>query len=73
MLKFLQACLHPRERRLAVSMLRSAFGGGDGNAGWAMHQAHACFNLIAMLPARPAGDEELYIAVAFERFAVGWV
>jgi hypothetical protein len=26
-----------------------------------------------VLPARPTGDEELYVAVALERFAVGWI
>jgi hypothetical protein len=38
-----------------------------------MNQAHARFNFIAMLPARSAGDEELHVAVAFERFTVGWI
>ena len=38
-----------------------------------MHQAHARFNFIAMLPARPAGDEKLNTTVTFERFTVGWI
>ena len=54
-------------------MLRSALCSGDSDAGRAMNQAHARFNLIAMLPTGPTGYEELNIAVAFERFTVGWI
>lgn len=73
MLKFLKALLHTRECCLAVSMLRAPLCSSDGNTGRAMHQAHAGFDFIAMLPARPARDEKLYIAVTFERFTVGWI
>lgn len=73
MLKFLQTRLHPLKRGFAIGVLRSAFRGRDSETGGAMNQAHACFNLIAMLPARPSGDEELNVAVAFERFTVGWI
>ena len=73
MLKFFQACLHALERGFAVGVLRAALGSSDGNAGRAMHQAHACLDFIAMLPAWPTGDNELEIAIAFERFPVGWI
>jgi len=73
MLKLLKARLHARECGLAVGVLRPALCCRDGNTSWAMHKAHACFNFIAVLAARPAGYEELYVAVAFERFAVGWI
>jgi len=65
--------LHPLKRGFAIGVLRSALCSGDGYAGGAMNQAHACLNLIAVLPAWPAGDEELDIAVALERFTVGWI
>lgn len=38
-----------------------------------MHHTHTRFNLIAVLSARPTGDEELNIAITFERFTVGWI
>ena len=71
MLKFFQACLHALECGFAVGVLRSALGSRDGNAGRAMQQPHACLDFIAMLPAWPASDNELEIAIAFERFPVG--
>ena len=73
MLKFFQACLHSLERGFAVGVLGSALGSSDGYTGRAMHQAHACFDFIAMLPAWPTSDDELEIAVAFKRFPVGWI
>ncbi len=73
MLKFLQTRLHPLKRSFAIGVLRSALSSGYGETGGAMNQAHACFNFIAMLPAWPSGDEELNVAVAFERFTVGWI
>ncbi len=73
MLKFFQACLHPLECGFAVGVLRSALGSSDGYTGRAMHQAHACFDFIAMLPAWPTSDNELEIAIAFKRFPVGWI
>ena len=66
MLEFFQACLHARECSFAVGALRSALGGGDGNAGGAVQQAHACLDFIAMLPAWPTGEDELEVAIAFE-------
>ncbi|GAC1566091.1 MAG: hypothetical protein NVS3B14_06270 [Ktedonobacteraceae bacterium] len=66
MLVFLKACLHALERGLAIGMLRSALCCHDGNTGGAMNQAHASFNFIAMLSARPTGDKELYLTVTFE-------
>ncbi len=73
MLKLLKARLHARECGLAVSVLRSALRRRDHNTSWAMHQAHTCFNLVAVLAARPTCYKKLDIAVAFERFAVGWI
>jgi len=54
MLKLLKARLHARECGLAVGVLRPALCCRDGNTSWAMHKAHACFNFIAVLAARPA-------------------
>ncbi len=73
MLKFLQTCLQPLECGFAVGMLRSAFCSCHGNTGGAMHQPHARFDFIAMLPAWPTSFYELEIAIAFKRFSVGWI
>jgi hypothetical protein len=46
--------------------LRSPFGRGDDEAGWAMRQSNAGFDLVAMLSAGAARHEKFQIAIAFE-------
>ena len=36
-----------------------------------MNQAHACLNFIAMLTTWAAGNEELQVTIALQRFTVG--
>ena len=65
-LEFIQTCLHPLKCGFAVGTLRSALCSCNGNTGGAMHQPHACFDFIAMLPAWPTGNNELEIAIVFK-------
>jgi len=69
----LQALRQAFEGDLAIGTLRSSLSGCYSYSTWAMDEPYACFNFIAVLPAGSAGDEELHVAVAFQRCAVGWI
>ena len=70
-LHFLQASSHTRVSCFAVGVLRSAFRSCHGNASWAVDQAHTGFDFVAMLATGAAGDEELLVRIALQRFTVG--
>src|SRR6266699_2242327 len=64
---------HALESHFAVRMLRPAFRGRHHNSTRTMNQPYALLNLITVLSTRPAGNEVFYIAIAFQRCAVGWI
>ena len=72
-LQFLQAGSHTLEGCFAVGVLGAAFYCRYGDASWAVNQAHARFDFIAMLAAGAAGDEELQVTIMLQRFSVGWI
>jgi hypothetical protein len=54
---------------LEVGDLRAALGGGDHDSAGAVEQAHPSGVTVAMLPTRPAGDEEGHVTLALQRCA----
>src|SRR5579875_2002814 len=53
------------ESRLAIGCLRTPLCGRHADAAGPVDEPHACLDLVAVLTARPAGNEELHVAIAF--------
>src|SRR5206468_2537508 len=70
LLLLFQPLRHPLESHLPVGMLRPPLGSRHHGSTRAMQQPHPSLDFIAVLTSRPAGDEELHIAITFQRFSV---
>src|SRR5258707_1736503 len=57
---------HALKSHLAVRVLRAPLGGRDHDAARPVDQSHAGLHLVAMLPARPAGNKKFNAAITLQ-------
>lgn len=63
MLKFLKLSCHPLVDCLPVCVLGASLCCSYNDPCRSVSQSHPRFDFIAVLPTRPAGDKELFIAI----------